>query len=139
MKTVVTCGAIVLNNAREVLVLRRSDTDERRPGQWDLPGGHVEYGESFEVALRREVTEETGLDIGDTEPRLVYASSAAFDEVSVTWLFFVAKSPETDVLVSPEHDEYKWVGLDEAIDLIEYDRKRNALEFVRDNNLLGTD
>jgi 8-oxo-dGTP diphosphatase len=34
-----------------------------KPGHWDLPGGHLAYTESFEECLRREVQEETGLEV----------------------------------------------------------------------------
>ncbi len=33
-------------------------------GEWGLPGGHLEYGENFEAAARRELKEETGLEAG---------------------------------------------------------------------------
>jgi 8-oxo-dGTP diphosphatase len=54
-------AAVVWNDAREVLLIRR--TKEPRKGQWSLPGGKVEFGESIEDAVRREVREETGLEI----------------------------------------------------------------------------
>jgi ADP-ribose pyrophosphatase YjhB (NUDIX family) len=41
-----------------VLLQRRTDN-----GLWGLPGGAVEYGESVTIALRREVREETGLEV----------------------------------------------------------------------------
>jgi len=50
--------AIVRNQTDEILLIRRSDG-----GTWDLPGGTVEPGETPSMALRREVREETGLDV----------------------------------------------------------------------------
>lgn len=49
-------SAVILNERRELLLQRRSDN-----GQWGLPGGSVEIGESVTEAIRREVQEETGL------------------------------------------------------------------------------
>lgn len=54
-------GAVIWNGRKEVLLIRR--TKEPRIGQWSLPGGKVENGESLHDALRREVREETGLEI----------------------------------------------------------------------------
>lgn len=56
-----TVDAIILcENNRVVLVRRRNDPYK---GSWALPGGFVEYGETVESAVLREVKEETGLDI----------------------------------------------------------------------------
>lgn len=54
-------AAVIWNDRGEVLLIRR--TKEPRKGQWSLPGGKVEFGESIEDALRREIREETGLEI----------------------------------------------------------------------------
>jgi len=60
-KPVLGVAAVIWNDQREVLLIRR--TKEPRKGQWSLPGGKVEFGESLENAVRREVQEETGLEI----------------------------------------------------------------------------
>jgi 8-oxo-dGTP diphosphatase len=60
-KPVLGIAAVIWNDRREVLLIRR--TKEPRKGQWSLPGGKVEFGESLEDAVRREVREETGLEI----------------------------------------------------------------------------
>lgn len=49
---------MILNDDRRLLLQRRSDG-----GQWGLPGGSVEVGESVTEAMVREVREETGLDV----------------------------------------------------------------------------
>lgn len=53
-------GAVVVRGGR-ALVVRRAH--EPRKGEWSLPGGLLDLGESLEDAARREVKEETGLDV----------------------------------------------------------------------------
>ena len=47
---------------QEFLIVQRAE-DPHRAFQWTLPGGHVEYGEDLKDAIRREVKEETNLDV----------------------------------------------------------------------------
>ncbi|WP_293914844.1 NUDIX domain-containing protein [Deinococcus sp.] len=51
------------DEAGQVLLLRRTDN-----GLWTLPGGSMELGETFEDAARRELREETGLNVGELTP-----------------------------------------------------------------------
>jgi 8-oxo-dGTP diphosphatase len=136
MKLLTTCGAIILNESGQLLVLRRSDTDKHRPLQWDLPGGHAEPGESFDVAIRREVLEETGLDLSGSDMQLVFGTSGTYPGVGVTWLIFLARTTADEIKLSYEHDDSRWVSLDDAINMIEYPPKHEALVHVRDNGLL---
>ena len=52
---------IVRNQLDEILLLKRSHTDDWRPGHWGLPGGHVEPGESHIQAAARELLEEANV------------------------------------------------------------------------------
>ncbi|RMJ28771.1 Nudix domain-containing protein [Aspergillus sp. HF37] len=47
-------------------------------GTWALPGGHLEHGESFDSCARREVAEETGLDVADV--RFLTATNSVMSE-----------------------------------------------------------
>lgn len=59
-RPIVAVGAVILDAGR-VLLVRRGQ--EPLKGEWSLPGGAVEAGETLQAALVREVREETSLDI----------------------------------------------------------------------------
>ena len=59
-RPIVAVGAVILDAGR-VLLVRRGQ--EPLKGEWSLPGGAVEVGETLEAALVREVCEETSLDV----------------------------------------------------------------------------
>jgi 8-oxo-dGTP diphosphatase len=67
-------GAVVLDAEQRVLLVRRGQ--EPLLGEWSLPGGALELGERLEEGVRREVSEETGLDV---EPEEIVA---VFDHIS---------------------------------------------------------
>jgi mutator protein MutT len=73
MHIVVTARALLVNPQGELLIVRRSQSDDRHPGTWDIPGGQVEDGETVEAALAREVIEEAGITI--RQPHLLFATS----------------------------------------------------------------
>lgn len=59
-RPVVGVGAVIVHDGRVVLIKRRY---EPLAGQWSLPGGTLELGESLESGVAREIAEETGLDV----------------------------------------------------------------------------
>lgn len=56
-------GAIIFNKAGEVFVAQRGPRARNETGKWDFPGGAVEYGETCENALVRELKEEFEIDV----------------------------------------------------------------------------
>jgi len=54
-------GAVIWNDRHEVVLIRRGKAP--RQGQWSIPGGHLEWGESLQHAVVREGLEETGLTV----------------------------------------------------------------------------
>lgn len=57
----VGCGAFILNNKNELLLLQRNKAPEK--GYWSIPGGKLEMFETFEEAVKREIKEEVNVDI----------------------------------------------------------------------------
>ncbi|MCA0147294.1 NUDIX hydrolase [Rossellomorea vietnamensis] len=67
---------IILNDQQEVLLQHRTD------GGWGLPGGLMELGESLEETARREVKEETGLEIGELTLVNIFSGKDYYFKVS---------------------------------------------------------
>lgn len=60
---------VIIDERGRILIARRRD-DLHQGGLWEFPGGKVENGESVTEALTRELKEELGIAVGETEPLL---------------------------------------------------------------------
>lgn len=134
MKTKLVAKAVLVNG-HDVLLLRRSNTDKRRPLEWDLPGGMVEEGEEFGVATAREIQEETGFVIDPSHLDAVYAKTEIRNDVNVVFMFFAAKSDSKEVQLSFEHDMYKWLPLNQAITEMKYYLHKELLQYINEHAL----
>jgi 8-oxo-dGTP diphosphatase len=95
------------------LALQRSASDRSGPGDWDFPGGGVDFGELHLPALEREIWEETGLRV--CAPA-VLDMITRFDSVQQIYSIFVAYQAQatgTTITLSGEHSAYRWVTFDE--------------------------
>lgn len=134
----VVSKAVVVNSEGEILLLRRSNTDTRRPNEWDLPGGHMDEGESPAQAAARETAEEAGIQVAQDAMRLAFAMTEFIEGFgSITWLFHIVHTHAQNVSLSREHSEFAWVTLEQAIGMIDYERQKRALRHIADNNLLA--
>ncbi len=140
MKTHLVAKAVLVTSEGKMLRIRRSETDDRRPLEWDIPGGMVEEGEDFAAATVREIEEETGIEVDPKHLDLAYTTthikSYKGDDLNVIWLIFVARVEEQDIKLSFEHDKGEWVDFDTAISDWKYPLQQDALKHIRDNDLI---
>ncbi|MBQ3360686.1 MAG: NUDIX domain-containing protein [Prevotella sp.] len=91
----------VFNSKGEVYLQKRPEWKDIQPGKWDTAvGGHIDYGETPEQALIREVSEELG--ITDFEPERV--GQYVFDSRRERELVYVNKTTY-DSLITPSAEE----------------------------------
>lgn len=105
--THITTGVAVVEGDK-ILVVRRVAHDDTLAGEWELPGGGVDSGETIEQGATRELNEETGLEIDE-----ILGTFEGFD-------YTTPKKPKArqvnfKVTVKPgdirltEHDKYRWI------------------------------
>lgn len=105
-----------VTHGEDVLLLRRP-AGKRFAGRWNGPGGHVEPGEDVQAAARRELREESGLDVSDLRLAAVIHES---DGAQATLVFVFVGESEKRTLQPPRGLELAWhpVGHLAALDLV---------------------
>jgi nucleoside triphosphatase len=111
----VVVGCLLINGSVEILLTRAKNWG----GKWVCPGGHLEYGESIEDAVRREVKEETNLDLRDI--RLVCVQDALFPEDyrhrnHMVFIDYCGTAINPDgVVLNHELQEFRWLLPEDAL------------------------
>jgi 8-oxo-dGTP diphosphatase len=104
-----TTGVAVFRSDK-LLVVQRAAEDDALGGEWEIPGGGVDEGETIEQGARRELLEETGLVVSE-----VLGIFPGFDYTTARkpkarqFNFRVHVEPGDVVLDPNEHDDYRWI------------------------------
>jgi len=130
-KIIYAAGGIVWRAApygREVLLILRPKHQD-----WTLPKGHIEDGESWDVAAQREVKEETGYDTVITD----FAGFTAYrakGKPKVVLFWHMEPVGECEFEPSDEVSHYEWVPARGAVDRLSYEKDKDLLrQFVTDD------
>jgi len=113
MKLLLATRAIIYYEGKILLIRESSKYEEgSREGLYDFPGGRVTPGERFDESLKREVKEETGLDIEIHEPFFVdeWRPTVKNEQLHIVGIFFRCTSKTDKVVLSEDHDKYEWIN-----------------------------
>jgi 8-oxo-dGTP diphosphatase len=128
-RPIVGVGAVVLRN-RQVLLVRRASDPLR--GQWSLPGGMLELGETLKKAAEREVLEETGLRVRVDEVLDVFDSIVPDAEGRTQFHYvlidFLCHSSSGETRAGSDVSEVAWAGVNE---LERFGLTENAVKVIR--------
>jgi 8-oxo-dGTP diphosphatase len=114
---VVGVGAVIVRGGKALIIKR---AHEPRKGEWSLPGGLLELGESLQDAIRREVKEETNLDIEggpiiETFDR-VHRDDAGRIRYHFVIIDFVCWSDEGEAIPGSDAEGVAWITEDQLDD-----------------------
>ena len=120
---VITACAFIhrtIEGTEKVFLPKRADTKKFLPGKYELPGGHIDYGEDITAGLRREIEEELSVvvNLGDPFAVFTYTNEVkGSHSIEVVYFAQVAGNPD-DITTNPEdHSTSGWFSEGEAVQL----------------------
>ena len=125
-----TAGVVCLRG-REVLLIKRGNPP--RQGQWSLPGGRIEWGETTETAALRELKEETGVDaelLGLIDVVDGVMTSRETGEVTRHYITvdYAARWLAGEPVAGDDAIDARFFDLDEALDVVEWEETRRVIQ-----------
>ena len=142
-KQVITACAFIHQNfdgVEKVFLPKRAATKKFLPGVFELPGGHIDFGEDIIKGLKREVMEEMDMKIRVGDPFAVFTyTNEVKGSHSIEVVYFAKFEEPIDniKLNSEDHSEYKWISentLNDITSLIsaeELNNVRKGFELLR--------
>jgi 8-oxo-dGTP pyrophosphatase MutT (NUDIX family) len=122
-----------------VLLMKRASDRSWRPGEYDLPGGRLEPGETPVAGLLREVREEVGMpfDASDAVEIHVPGLVQPYPDLDKRiFLLVVSGSALPDVVLSDEHVSYQWLPPVEVLDMFHHPVYEPALLYALNRGML---
>ncbi len=116
---VITACAFIHRNfdgVEKLFVPKRAETKKFLPGQYEMPGGHIEFGEDIVDGLKREIMEELNMQISVGEPFCVFTymnDLKGSQSIEVDYFAVFNDSIESLKINPAEHSEFLWISENE--------------------------
>ena len=122
MKYEKSCGAIIIDNDK-ILVLQQV------AGHWGFPKGHVEEGETEIQTAKREIKEETNLDVEINDNYRYTEKYSPAEGIEKEVVYFIAKKIGGEIKIQEEEVKgIGWFNYEEAIERLTYDNSKQLLK-----------
>jgi 8-oxo-dGTP pyrophosphatase MutT (NUDIX family) len=122
-----------IDGIEKVFLPKRAATKKFLPNVFELPGGHIDYGEDIVKGLKREIAEEFGMtvEIGDPFFAFTYINEVkGSHSIEVGYFATFVEDPSQVKLDPEDHSEYGWFAEDELINAATDDKGLDDIEFV---------
>ncbi len=109
-----------VDGATKLFMPKRADTKKFLPGLYELPGGHIDFGETMVSGLKREIQEELGIEIAVGDPFYVFTYTNQIKgshSIEVVYFAQLIGSPDDITLHPEDHSSCGWFTEQEAIKL----------------------
>lgn len=134
-KQVITACAFIhhdFGGVKKVFLPQRALTKKFLPGVHELPGGHIDFGESIIEGLKREIMEEFSVSIHTGEPFYVFDyinDIKGSHSVEIIYFATLSSSPDSITLNPEDHVAAEWYSVDEIEHAYTHKKGSDDMEF----------
>ena len=132
----VATGAVIeLKDSGKILIVQRAKDLDWQPNEWEITYGRIDQFENPEDGLKREISEEIGIQDIKVDDILtvwhIFRGGKKIVENDLIGITYWCKTDTEEVKLSSEHQDYKWVTPNEALEIISVEGiKRDVLKFI---------